>query len=67
MLVELPGGYRGVGAPVKLARTPATYRTPPLAEGVPLPAEATGGVRQAARAAQGTEGRSRAADPGKAG
>jgi CoA transferase family III len=33
MPVELPGGYRGVGAPVKLARTPASYRTPPLAEG----------------------------------
>jgi len=33
MVVELPGGYRGVGAPVKLSRTPATYRHAPLTEG----------------------------------
>ncbi|MCW5658938.1 MAG: CoA transferase [Burkholderiaceae bacterium] len=33
MVVELPGGYRGVGAPVKLSRTPATYRFAPLTEG----------------------------------
>ncbi|RQM47207.1 CaiB/BaiF CoA transferase family protein [Paraburkholderia tropica] len=32
MLVEMPG-YRGTGAPVKLSRTPATYRTPPPALG----------------------------------
>ncbi|HEU5295589.1 MAG TPA: CoA transferase [Burkholderiaceae bacterium] len=33
MVVELPGGYRGVGAPVKLSRSPATYRFAPLTEG----------------------------------
>ncbi len=33
MVVELPGGYRGIGAPVKLSRTPATYRTAPLTPG----------------------------------
>ena len=33
MVVELPGGYRGVGAPVKLSRTPASYRFAPLTEG----------------------------------
>lgn len=33
MVVELPGGYRGIGAPVKLSRTPASYRFAPLAEG----------------------------------
>ena len=32
MLVELPG-YRGIGSPIKLSRTPASYRTAPLAEG----------------------------------
>ncbi|WP_321866924.1 CaiB/BaiF CoA transferase family protein [Paraburkholderia tropica] len=32
MLVEMPG-YRGTGAPVKLSRTPATYRRPPPALG----------------------------------
>ncbi|CAM2146670.1 CaiB/BaiF CoA transferase family protein [Paraburkholderia tropica] len=32
MLVEMPG-YRGTGAPVKLSRTPATYRSPPPALG----------------------------------
>lgn len=32
MVVELPG-YRGLGSPIKLSRTPASYRTPPLAEG----------------------------------
>ncbi|TDV27259.1 crotonobetainyl-CoA:carnitine CoA-transferase CaiB-like acyl-CoA transferase [Paraburkholderia caballeronis] len=32
MLVEL-GDYRGTGSPVKLSRTPATYRTPPPALG----------------------------------
>lgn len=32
MLVEMDG-YRGTGAPVKLSRTPATYRTPPPALG----------------------------------
>ena len=29
MTVSLPGGYRGLGAPIKLSRTPATYRLPP--------------------------------------
>jgi crotonobetainyl-CoA:carnitine CoA-transferase CaiB-like acyl-CoA transferase len=33
MVVELPGGYRGLGAPVKLSRTPATYRHAPLSQG----------------------------------
>jgi crotonobetainyl-CoA:carnitine CoA-transferase CaiB-like acyl-CoA transferase len=32
MVVELPG-YRGIGSPIKLSRSPASYRTPPLAEG----------------------------------
>src|SRR5207253_6897613 len=26
MVVEMAGGYQGLGAPVKLSRTPATYR-----------------------------------------
>lgn len=33
MVVDLPGGYRGIGAPVKLSRTPASYRHAPLAAG----------------------------------
>ncbi|AMO24845.1 CaiB/BaiF CoA-transferase family protein [Ramlibacter solisilvae] len=33
MLVELPGGYRGVASPIKLSRTPASYRHAPLTEG----------------------------------
>lgn len=33
MVVELSGGYRGIGSPIKLSRTPATYRIAPLAEG----------------------------------
>lgn len=33
MTVSLPGGYRGLGAPVKLSRTPASYRLPPPYEG----------------------------------
>lgn len=33
MVVEMPGGYKGLGAPVKLSRTPATYRYAPLTEG----------------------------------
>ena len=33
MVVEMPGGYKGLGAPVKLSRTPATYRHAPLSEG----------------------------------
>lgn len=32
MVVDLPG-YRGIGSPIKLSRTPASYRTAPLAEG----------------------------------
>lgn len=32
MVVELPG-YRGVASPIKLSRTPATYRYAPLTEG----------------------------------
>ncbi|MVW80855.1 CaiB/BaiF CoA transferase family protein [Bordetella sp. 02P26C-1] len=33
MVVEMQGGYRGLGAPVKLSRTPATYRYTPLTPG----------------------------------
>lgn len=33
MIVEMAGGYRGLGAPVKLSRTPASYRHAPLTEG----------------------------------
>ena len=33
MVVELPGGYKGIGAPIKLSRTPASYRFAPLTEG----------------------------------
>jgi hypothetical protein len=33
MVVELEGGYRGIASPIKLGRTPATYRIAPLAEG----------------------------------
>lgn len=33
MVVELPGGYRGIGAPIKLSRTPASVRFAPLTEG----------------------------------
>lgn len=32
MLVELDGGYRGVASPIKLSRTPASYRIPPGAQ-----------------------------------
>lgn len=32
MTVSLPGGYRGMASPIKLSRTPATYRLPPPAE-----------------------------------
>jgi crotonobetainyl-CoA:carnitine CoA-transferase CaiB-like acyl-CoA transferase len=41
MVVELPGGYRGIASPIKLSRTPASYRLPPLSEGQAfLPREA---------------------------
>jgi crotonobetainyl-CoA:carnitine CoA-transferase CaiB-like acyl-CoA transferase len=33
MVVEMAGGYRGIGSPIKLGRTPASYRHPPLTEG----------------------------------
>jgi crotonobetainyl-CoA:carnitine CoA-transferase CaiB-like acyl-CoA transferase len=33
MVVELPGGYRGLGSPIKLSRTPASYRHAPLTPG----------------------------------
>jgi len=33
MVVEMEGGWRGLGAPVKLSRTPATYRHVPLTPG----------------------------------
>ena len=33
MVVELPGGYRGLGSPIKLSRTPASYRFTPLTPG----------------------------------
>jgi crotonobetainyl-CoA:carnitine CoA-transferase CaiB-like acyl-CoA transferase len=29
MVVEIGDGYRGVGSPIKLSRTPATYRHAP--------------------------------------
>ncbi|RJF92510.1 CaiB/BaiF CoA transferase family protein [Noviherbaspirillum saxi] len=29
MLVRMPNGYTGLGSPIKLSRTPATYRLPP--------------------------------------
>ena len=41
MVVTLPGGLRGVASPVKLSRTPASYRHAPLTEGdafLPRPA-----------------------------
>ena len=40
MVVRMDGGYQGLGAPVKLGRTPASYRFAPLSEGqdfLPLP------------------------------
>ena len=33
VVVTLPGGYTGIGAPIKLSRTPATYRLAPLTQG----------------------------------
>jgi crotonobetainyl-CoA:carnitine CoA-transferase CaiB-like acyl-CoA transferase len=33
MVVEMEGGYRGIASPIKLSRTPASYRTAPLVEG----------------------------------
>jgi crotonobetainyl-CoA:carnitine CoA-transferase CaiB-like acyl-CoA transferase len=33
MVVELPGGLRGLGSPIKLSRTPASYRHAPLTPG----------------------------------
>jgi len=42
MVVEMEGGYRGVGAPVKLSRTPASYRYPPLTPGEHFLPEAAG-------------------------
>ena len=33
MVVEMEGGWRGLGAPVKLSRTPASYRHVPLTPG----------------------------------
>jgi len=33
MVVELPGGYQGLGSPIKLSRTPASYRFTPLTPG----------------------------------
>jgi crotonobetainyl-CoA:carnitine CoA-transferase CaiB-like acyl-CoA transferase len=29
MIVRMPGGYEGIASPIKLSRTPATYRLPP--------------------------------------
>ena len=44
MVVDMAGGYQGLGAPVKLSRTPASYRHAPLSEGQEfLPAEAETG------------------------
>ena len=42
MVVRMDGGYQGLGAPVKLGRTPASYRFAPLSEGqdfLPVPQE----------------------------
>lgn len=36
MTVSLPGGYRGIASPIKLSRTPATYRMPPPMDAVKL-------------------------------
>ena len=33
MVVEMEGGYKGLGAPIKLSRTPASYRLAPLTPG----------------------------------
>jgi crotonobetainyl-CoA:carnitine CoA-transferase CaiB-like acyl-CoA transferase len=33
MVVEMSDGYRGIASPIKLSRTPASYRFAPLAEG----------------------------------
>lgn len=33
MVVHMPGGYQGLGSPIKLSRTPASYRHAPLTEG----------------------------------
>lgn len=33
MVVAMEGGYRGIASPIKLSRTPATYRIAPLVEG----------------------------------
>jgi crotonobetainyl-CoA:carnitine CoA-transferase CaiB-like acyl-CoA transferase len=33
MVVELEGGYRGIASPIKLSRTPASYRHSPLTPG----------------------------------
>ncbi|VTU14866.1 CaiB/BaiF CoA transferase family protein [Variovorax sp. RA8] len=33
MVVELEGGYRGIASPIKLSRTPASYRHAPLTPG----------------------------------
>ena len=33
MVVEMDGDYKGLGAPIKLSRTPATYRLTPLTPG----------------------------------
>jgi len=32
MTVSMPGGYKGMASPIKLSRTPATYRLPPPAD-----------------------------------
>lgn len=32
MTVSLPGGYKGLASPIKLSRTPASYRLPPPAD-----------------------------------
>lgn len=29
LIVSMPNGYKGLGSPIKLSRTPATYRLPP--------------------------------------
>ncbi|MGT2492723.1 CoA transferase [Cupriavidus basilensis] len=38
MVVEMADGYKGLGAPISLSCTPATYRYAPAGRGRPVPA-----------------------------
>lgn len=48
MVVELPGGYRGIASPIKLARTPASYRFTPLTPGAEFQAPTAPAANDAA-------------------